>query len=247
MTRPTATAATLKRRVRELGANAISLPGLVLKITDDVDETKTALVRARQSDVVIFVSPAAVRFAFELQSTLRFVRASTIIAIGNATARALERRGVSNVHRPSTRQDSEGVLGLPELAHVRGKHVSLIGADGGRGLLSRTLRQRRAKVEPIHVYRRCTPRYNRSLLAKLEQAPTPLVTLLSSAEVLMNLRSTLPLHLYARLAAGELIVSSKRLAIVAGSHLFAHVHIADSAAPADLLRTACDALSRHRL
>ena len=110
-----------------------------------------------------------------------------------------------------------------------------------------TLRQRRANVEAIHVYQRSAPRLGRSQLARLEQASAPLVTLLSSAEVLMNLRSTLPLHLYASLAAGELIVSSKRLAIIASNQLFAHVHVADSAAPADLLHAACTALSRHRL
>lgn len=225
----------------------MSLPGVVLKIIDPASPTKTELAEARHSDIVIFVSPAAVQFAFALQPKLHFAGHSVILAVGSATARALTRRGMADVRQPSGQQDSEGLLDLPELARIRGKHVSLIGAPGGRGLLAQTLRKRRATVEAIHVYRRNTPRYTRSQLAKLEQASPPLVTLLSSAEVLMNLRANLPLHLYARLAAGELVVSSKRLAILARNQLFSNVHIAASAAPADLLRTACNALSRHRL
>ncbi|HET8940744.1 MAG TPA: uroporphyrinogen-III synthase [Rudaea sp.] len=247
VTRPTATATALKRRIAALGGNAISLPGVALTIADATAEINDQLLNAQRSDFVIFVSPAAVRFTFALQSRLRFSRQSVILAVGGATARALKRQGVENVRQPLLHHDSEGLLALPELTGVRGKHVSLIGAPGGRGLLTQVLRRRRAKVQAIHVYHRNAPVYSRRQLAKLELAAAPLITLLSSAEVLLNLRTTLPLQLYARLAAGELVVSSNRLAIIARNHLFSHPHIAASAAPADLLHTACDVLSRHRL
>lgn len=247
VTRPSATAQGLKRRIRSLGGTALGLPGMSLRAIAERGPARTALAAARSADVVVFVSPAAVRFAFEVHPGLRFARASLVCAIGAATARALARRGLPRVLWPRQRQDSEGLLALPELAHLRGKRVALIGAPGGRDLLAQTLRERRAKLTHIHVYTRAAPRYNRAQIGALEHASAPLVTLLSSADVLANLRATLPLDLFARLAAGELVVSSERLAAAARASLFANVHIAASALPADLLGAARAALARHRL
>jgi len=246
VTRPSASAQTLKRRIRALGGSALGLPGLTLRANADPTSARAALATARDADIVVFVSPAAVRFAYMLRS-LRFARSTLVCAIGSATARALHRHGVARVLWPAHRQDSEGLLELPELARMRSKRVLLIGAPGGRELLAQTLRARRAKVTSAHVYARAAPRFTRAQLAALEQAPLPLVTLLSSAESLANLRATLPLDLFARLAAGELVVSSERLAAAARTSLFGNVHVAASALPAALLDAAIGALARHRL
>jgi uroporphyrinogen-III synthase len=246
VTRPAATAAATRRRIRALGGNAIGLPGVLLRACTDAT-AKKALGAARAADIAIFVSPAAVKFALQLHPRLRFARATRVCAVGAATAHALARAGLRNVAFPHERQDSEGLLALPELAQLRGKRVVLIGAPGGRELLAATLRARRARVTPVHVYLRAPPHYSARQLAVLEQAPAPLLTLLSSAEVLANLRAQLPLHLFARLAAGELVVSSARLAELARRSLFANVHVAASPAPRDLLDAAQQALARHRL
>ncbi len=247
ITRPTATAQTLKRRVRALGGEPIALPGLALRGAADPAAAKAALRAARDVDVVVFASPAAVTYAFALQPRLRFSRGTCVCALGAATARALARRGIGEVLWPRARQDSEGLLALPALRRVRGRRIALIGAPGGRELLAPALRRRGARVESIHVYRRVAPSHGRRQFEALAQAPAPLVTLLSSAEALAHLRAHLPLPLYARLAAGELVVSSLRLAAAARASLFANVHIAASPTPADLVRAACGALARHRL
>jgi uroporphyrinogen-III synthase len=246
VTRPAATASALRRRIRALGGNPIGLPGVVLHASADA-VAKKALVAARAADIAIFVSPAAVKFALRLNPKLRFARATQVCAVGAATALALARMGLRNVVFPHERQDSEGLLALPELAKLRGKRVALIGAPGGRELLAATLHARRARVTSVHVYRRAAPHYTMRQLAALEQTPAPLLTLLSSAEVLANLRAQLPLHLFVRLAAGELIVSSTRLAELARRSLFANVHVAASPAPRALLDAAQQALARHRL
>jgi uroporphyrinogen-III synthase len=247
VTRPTGSAQTLKRRIRALEGSVVGLPGLTLRPSADPAAVKSALAAARAADYVIFVSPAAVKFAFALRPGLRFARGTSICAIGAATARTVLRHGLKNVSWPQHRQDSEGLLALPQLAHLRGKHVALIGAAGGRELLAETLRARRARVAPIHVYTRAAPRHGRRHFAALEQAAPPLVTLISSAEVLANLRAVLPLELFARLAAGELVVSSERLASAARASLFTNVHIAASALPRDMVAAAVAALARHRL
>ncbi len=168
-------------------------------------------------------------------------------AVGAATARALRRRGIREVTWPRGRQDSEGLLALPELQSLRGRRVVLIGAPGGREMLVQTLRARRARLTRIDTYRRAAPRYSARQLTALEQAPEPWLLLVSSAEALGNLRAALPLHLFARLAAGGIVVSSERLAALARASLFANVHMARGPAPADLLNAASAALARHRL
>ncbi|HST28723.1 MAG TPA: uroporphyrinogen-III synthase [Rudaea sp.] len=247
VTRPVASAGALRRRIRALGGEPIGLPGSVLRAAPDRTATRTALIAARDVDVAIFVSPAAVKFAFAAWPKLRFSRAACVCAVGAATARALTRHGIRKVARPRERQDSEGLLALPELGNLRGRRVALIGAPGGRELLARTLRARRAQLLRVEIYRREAPRYSARQLAALEQAPAPLLLLVSSAEALANLRAALPLHLFARLAGGVIVVSSERLAALARASLFANVHIAAGPAPADLLNTASALLARHRL
>lgn len=246
VTRPAATSSTLKRQIRALDGVAIGLPGMALRGADDVGAAKAALRQARDADFVIFVSPNAVKFAWALRA-LRFSRNTQVCAVGAATARALARHGVRKVVFPRERADSEGLLALPELQKLRGKRVALIGAPGGRELLAQTLRARLARLAEIHVYRRVAPRYSARQLAALEHATAPLLTLLTSAEALANLRAQLPLHLFARLAEGELIVSSERLADLARRSLFANVHVATSPSPRHLLAATLQALARHRL
>ena len=247
VTRPAATATTLKRRIRALGGQVVSLPGMVLHAAPGSTATRAALAAAQSADVVVFVSPAAVRFAYALRPTLRFARTCLVCAVGAGTARALARNKVAKVVWPGQRQDSEGLLAQLPLARLRGKRVVLIGAPGGREFLAKALRAQRAHVEHLHVYQRDVPQFSPRQLAALERAATPLVTLLSSTEALANLRQILPLQLFTRLAGGELIVSSERLAVAARASLFARVHVAASPAPADLLNTACTALAQHRL
>jgi uroporphyrinogen-III synthase len=246
VTRPAGSARALLARLRTLGANAINLPAIALRAAPSSAALERALDAARTAYAVVFVSPAAVRFAFALRPKLKIPRSVALLAVGASTAAALRRRGLAHVRRPE-RQDSEGLVALPELARVRGQRVLLIGAAGGRELLAETLRARAARVVPVHVYARTAPPFDARRCAALESASTPLVTLLSSAEALSNLRAGLPLALYAKLAAGELVVSSERLAAAARAALFTNVHVAASALPADLVVAAQNALARHRL
>jgi uroporphyrinogen-III synthase len=246
VTRPSGTSRALLRRVNALGGIAFQLPAIVLRKSADSAAARLALRGARDADMVVFSSPAAVRFAFALWPALRFTRAVQACAMGAATARALQRRGVREVLHP-LRQDSEGLLALPAFARLRGRRIALVGAPGGRELLPQSLKTRGARVERVHVYERVVPRFSARRLATLAELSPPLVTLASSADALVNLRAALPESLFARLCTGELVVSSARLAAAAHVHGFANVHVAASAAPRDLVEAAQFALARHRL
>ena len=247
VTRPSASSTGLKQRVRALGGEAIGLPGLSLRAVADAATARRALRLAQGAHVVIFVSPAAVRFAYALLPKLRFGRDICVCALGAATAQALRRHGVVEVEYPRTRHDSEGLLALAALEKLRGRRVALIGAAGGRDMLPRELRARGARLECMHVYLRRPPRLDRRHHAAIESATAPLITLISSVEILVNLHAILPAALFARLAVGDCVVSSLRVAQAARRLGCARVHVAVSATSVAMLAAACAALARHRL
>lgn len=242
VTRPAATSTALLRRIRALGGMPLSLPGLALYA-----RAAPELAAADAGDAFdgwVFVSPAAVRFAFRAAPALRIPAHALVCTVGAGTQRALARHGVASV-APQTRADSEGLLALADLGDVRGRRFALVGAPGGRNLIAPALRQRGATVAAIHVYERGVPRWMRRTLDALERAPVPLVTLVSSGEALENLVQHLPPASLQRLRDHRLVVASARLAALAGAHGFHRVHVAASALPADLLRAAGEALRSH--
>lgn len=234
ITRPAGTAAALARRVRGLGGVPLLLPGLTLRGVADEAAARKGLQTVLQGDVLVFTSPAAVRFAAilaPLQTT------AAMLAVGHGTARALRRYGIRMPLTPS-QQDSEGLLEHPVLHDVRGRRVGLIGAAGGRGLLREQLAARGAQLHELHVYRRVAPRLDRRHVDALMVLPSSAQVLLSSAEALHNLQQLLPAAAWARLCAATAVVSSERLAAVARDSGFSRIVLATSALPADLLGAA---------
>ncbi|WP_049621054.1 uroporphyrinogen-III synthase [Frateuria defendens] len=232
ITRPAGTGGALARQVAALGGVPLRLPGLALR-----GERSEALCAALQSALgdalLLFTSPAAVRYAAAL-GPLR--TRATVLAVGQGTARALQRQGLAA--QAPARQDSEGLLDMPALQRLAGRRVALVGADGGRGLLRATLRERGARLREVHVYRRVPPRLDRRHLAPLAGLRRGARVLLSSAEALGNLERQLPPALWRRLCGATAVVSSERLAVAARAAGFARIELAASARPADLLAAA---------
>jgi len=247
VTRPSESAASLRRRIKALGGRAVSLPGISLRAAQDGALARKQLRAAQSADVVIFTSPAAVRYAFALTPRLRLRRTTQVCVPGSGSALALQRRGVKNVIYPPARRDSEGLLALPLFARVRKRRIVVVGAPGGRDLLARELRARGARIEFINVYERARPRLDRRHLRGLEAAPTPLISLFSSADALANLHAVLSPVLFAHLTANDCVVSSARIAEIAHTLGFARVHVAASAEPAALLDRARIVMALHRL
>lgn len=246
VTRPSASAAPMKRRIAALGGVTLALPGLRVCDVADVRGVRAEL-RALAADHVVFISPSAVRFAFALVPRLRFAPGTRVCAVGSGSARALARRGVPDVLWPRARQDSEGLLALPELAKLRGRRVVLIDAAGGRDLLPDTLQVRGARVQRVHVYARGPARLDRRHFETIAAAVGPLVVQLSSLEALANLRSQLSEPLFARLLAGDAVVSSERIATAARAAGWRRIERAASAGVVDMLAATVATLAQHRL
>jgi len=235
ITRPAGTAAAFARQVRARGGVPLLLPGLALRASGDA--ARAPLCEAlRQDELLLFTSPAAVRFAAAL-APLR--TRATVLAVGQGTAAALRRHGVA-VQAPTRQQDSEGLLDLPALRDVQGRRVALVGAPGGRGLLQQRLVDGGARLREVWVYRRTTPRLDRRHLEAVGQLRSSARVLLSSAQALANLQEALPPRAWARLCSTVAVVSSERLEAAVRAAGFERVRRAASAGPADLLATAAD-------
>lgn len=234
ITRPAGTATALARRVRALGGVPLLLPGLALRGVDDSGAVQAGLREALRRDVLIFGSPAAVRFAARLA---KLQAAKTVLAVGQATAGALRRHGIRAPLVPA-RQDSEGLLEHPALRQLRQRRVALIGAAGGRDLLREQLLARGARLRELHVYRRVPPRLDRRHFDRLMPLPATARVLLSSAQALQNLLYLLPAPALQRMRAAVAVVSSERLEAAAREAGFARVVRAGSALAADLLEAA---------
>ena len=244
ITRPAGTGAPLARKVRNLGGEPFLLPGSSLRAVADPANARKALQGALACDVVIFTSPAAVRYARGL-APLR--SRAVVLAPGAGTRLALQRAGFAVVRAPA-REDSEGILALPVLDDVRGRRIGIVGAAGGRGLLARELATRGAEVLHAHVYRRLPARLDdRHAKTLLRGKPQrPLYVLLSSGEALGNILAALPDDARSALLAGTAVASSARLAGAARRAGFARKLRAPSARADDMLAVAISDASRSK-
>ena len=156
VTRPREQAARLAALLEAAGARALVYPAI--EIADPAEPAKAAglIGRLAEFDLAVFVSPTAVERA--LRRVRAWPTALRTAAVGQGSARALERGGVSQVLAPVEGADSEALLALPGLARMEGKRVVVFRGEGGRELLGETLRRRGAQVEYAEVYRRVRPR-----------------------------------------------------------------------------------------
>ncbi len=236
ITRPVGTADTLVRLVRAAGGVPLLLPGLALRATGPEQSVREQVRQALADELVLFTSPAAVRFAAQL---VPLQTSAQVLAVGTGTARALQRHGL-DAQVPAVRQDSEGLLGMPLLQQVQGRAVAVVGAAGGRGLLPAQLRLRGARLREVHVYARQPAQLDRRHLDPLRNLRGDACVLWSSGDALENLHLQLPDTIWERLCAAEVVVSSERLATLARHAGFGEagsgpIRVAASARPHDLL------------
>jgi len=236
LTRPVGSSRTLARRIAALGGEPLVLPCAALRRL-----AAPGLASALRADVVLFTSPAAVRFARALAPALAVGPRTRVLVPGAATQRALARAGVE-AEAPEMRSDSEGLLALPALRAVRGRRVAIVGAPGGRGLLERELGTRGARVERVHVYERALPRWQSRHHEQAARIDARTLLLVSSAESLENLQQLLGDVAWRRARRATIVASSVRIARLARGRGFARIVRADSALADELLAAAVAAV-----
>lgn len=235
--RPRGQHASLRAACARFGTRLLALSPIAIRQLDDA-QTRCELEAALAADIVVFTSPNAVRAASAL-TVLHARPAQCWLGVGEGTRRALQRAAVSAASPP--RMDSEGLLGMPQLAAVNGQRIGLVTAPGGRGKLQPALQARGAHVLRANVYAReavALTTASRQALDAALQEPRHVLLALSSAEALLALLSQIPPHSLHRIA---LVAASERLAQLAREAAFTRVTVATDARPASLLRAAAGA------
>lgn len=151
ITRPKAKAQQLALLLDQQGITNTSQNLFDYQSNTNTIDIAAALAHA---DILIFVSVAAVEYthaSYPLHNNLP----QSIFAVGNATKKALQVLGITTVISPPPQQEhSEGLLKLPLLANVSGKHIVIFRGNGGREHIADVLRLRGAKIRYIESYQR---------------------------------------------------------------------------------------------
>ncbi len=231
VTRPEAQATGLCRLIEQAGGRAIRFPAV--NILPAADPMPALELFRRKWDLVLYVSANAVNFASALATGLPL--AGYTGAVGRATATALATHGRTACLVPD-RPDSEGLLALPELHAVRGRHVLIVRGEGGRRLLGDTLAERGARVWYAEVYRRAVPDIDPAPLLASWRGDIQAV-IVTSVGLLTNLHQILGEQGLPLLADTPLLVISERMRQAAEHMGLQRIYQAMAADDASLLAT----------
>jgi uroporphyrinogen-III synthase len=214
VTRPPEQAHALENALSALGADVMGVPGLVILPAVDDWAIKQQFQDLDCYQHLIFTSVNAVQFGMQWIDRYwpQWPVGVHCYSVGPGTASALTGHGV---HSQLPQQfSSEGLLALPALQNIKDQRVLIVKGQGGRTLLKETLQERNAQVDCAEVYSRACPEPEPGAVTQLEvwlAENNPIVLLLSSVEVLENLKIQLASS-WNNLKKAFVLVISERIA-----------------------------------
>lgn len=212
ITRPEHQAEPLCQLIEQYGGVAIRCPTLCIAEPQDWTPALAIFNRLTDYNGAIFTSVNAVNRGLpRIQERGGFPPRLELAAIGQATARALERQGVTHCLRPEQGFTSEALLALPYFQNVAGQRIAIVCGEGGRELLADTLIRRGAQVERAEVYRRESPATDTGRLLKKWVHGEIGAVVITSIESLQNLFAMLGTSGHPYLRDTPLVVVSARL------------------------------------
>lgn len=153
LTRPAGRAAALAGRLERLGAVVELRPTIRLVAPRDAGPARRALLALEHHSWILFTSAAGVSFFFDMLREVGGEAVSArIAAIGPATARAVEGRGLSPSH-VAQHPTSEGLAGELTKRIAPGERVLLVRPEVAREVLPESLRRAGVEVDAVAFYR----------------------------------------------------------------------------------------------
>ena len=192
ITRPLGQANQLSSLIKDAGGNAHLFPLLEIVPLADYQQFDEKIAQLDQFDWAIFISSNAVQNSLprmteklgSVPNKLKFA------AIGPKTAADLAEFGIQNTLTPQDRFDSEALLDLAGMQHIKNQKVLIFRGIGGREVLAETLKQRGAIVEFAESYQRINPQENLQpleQLAHLNQLDAMVVTSSEAMRYLLDM------------------------------------------------------------
>jgi len=181
-------ASALSSGLRKLGAEVVEIPFIEIRKPRSYKPLDSALKNLKEYDWLILTSVNGVQAMWERLGKLRLPKTAlkhlNIAAIGPATERAIEQRGIEVDVVPKEYVAESVVRSLRR--RVKGKRVLLVRAKVARDVIPRELRKAGAHVDVVEAYETIVPNSSRSRLrsslGKPRRAPH-VITFTSSSTV----------------------------------------------------------------
>jgi uroporphyrinogen-III synthase len=136
--------------------SAHALPLLTIEIAQG--NTLYSQLHSAKPRCIIVTSTYAAKWLLQSTANIDVSRMTfthiTFICVGKSTAKAITDSGILAKILVAEPENSEGILKLPFLTRPENINVALIKGEGGRDLISSTLRTRGANVVELNVYKR---------------------------------------------------------------------------------------------
>lgn len=181
-------AGALSSELRKLGATVIEIPFIEIRKPGSFRPLDSALKNLHSYDWLILTSVNGVEAMWERMKKLRLtkqaLRGLQVAAIGPATKKAIEQRGIEVDVVPKEYVAESVVRNLR--SKVSGKRVLLVRAKVARDVIPRELRKAGAQVDVVEAYETMVPRSSRRRLRaalKSSKRRPHVVTFTSSSTV----------------------------------------------------------------
>jgi uroporphyrinogen-III synthase len=225
VTRPRDQAAILVQSIEQSGGIPLLFPLLEITAVQETGLLNEQISRLGNFNLAIFISPNAVHYGMDAIRAVGPIPPSLkIAAVGQGSANALRKSGITRVIAPTERFDSEGLLELPELQNVSEWRVMIFRGDSGREMLGDTLKARGATVEYAACYQRSKPQLDTGMLL----AAVPDAIIVTSSEALGYLWQSLNQNDREALRNTPLFVPHVRIAGLAREQGWAQVQVTAS-------------------
>jgi len=187
VTRARQQSSKLSEALEDLGAQVRELPVIAFDAPSDPLQLGAALGKLESFEWLIFTSVNGVEAFFaELHSTgtdIRKLAGVRLVAIGPATQKALESKGLRDIILPAE-FDAESLAGQLDGLVAAGEKVLVVRPEQARDLLSKVLRERGALVTEVAAYKTVSASVDtEALVAALAAGEIDAVTFTSSSTV----------------------------------------------------------------
>lgn len=216
-TRPQEQAQLLSEQIRNAGGVSVECP--TLEITSTGNQWINELPSLAQVQYALFISANAVNYCFRSLKVRHIAWPNHIhvVAIGESTANALKHYQV-DVHDIPAAPDSEHVLALQRLQKLKHQNVLIFKGEGGRPLIEDVLKQRKAHVITLSVYKRIMPSISPQFIQSLWRDDAVDIILLTSEQAMKHCFQLFGQEANHWLKSKPYLVISQRLAQIATSY-----------------------------
>jgi uroporphyrinogen-III synthase len=181
-------AGALSSELRKLGATVLEIPFIEIRHPRSFKSLDSALLNLGSYDWLILTSVNGVEAMCErllaLGLTNKNLKHLRIAAIGPATSKAIEQRGIKVNVVPKEYVAESVVRSLRR--RVKGKRVLLVRAKVARDIIPRELRKAGAHVDVVEAYETVVPKSSRARLRSVLRSPRQrphVITFTSSSTV----------------------------------------------------------------